>query len=201
MADNAQKTPFGRSMQRFVGQVSKLATHITGKSLPATIVETDNGGMTVNYELTGDPKPHAPRVPMPVLGSRYVREPFQVGEPGMTVSADAYMGGMSGRGGGTADLTQRGNLATSAWAAVGNTSWPTVDKDTLVLTGGPSGVLIRDSETAHATITLTTSEIFMSCGGHTIRINSTGVIIDGRVFLDHVHKDTQPGSGDSGPPL
>jgi hypothetical protein len=150
----------------------------------------------VNYEVTGTQT--LPNTSMPTIGSRYIRQPFQPGEKGMTISGDAYLGGVSGLGGGAADLTQRGNLSTSAWAPVGNSTWPATDPNTLTFIGGPSGVKIQDASGA-TVITLTGSAISMSTGGHTLVINSSGVVIDGKIFLLHEHTLVQTGASDSGP--
>lgn len=199
MADNAQVTPFARSLQRFTSTVSRAATRILGQSVPATLAEISGPIVKVNFEVTHANLPGM--VEMPVLGSRYYRPPYQSGEKGFALSADYFMGGMSGLGGGTADLSQRGNLATAAWTPVGNKSWPGVDPDTNVVTGGPNGITLRDSESPGATITLQNDAIVLSCGGHNITIDSAGVIIDGRIFLLHEHTDVEPGGGISGPVL
>lgn len=198
MADNAQKTPFARSMQRFVGNVARSATRILGQSVPATISEIAGPIVNVNYEVT---TAHLPgKVQMPVVGSRYWRPPYQQGEMGFTVSADYYLGGMSGLGGGVADLSQRANLATQAWLPIGNTSWPSVDPNQATLTGGPDGVLLRDSESPTSFIEITNSSITFSVSGIQIVMNASGIFIDGILWETHQHTDTEPGGGLSGPP-
>lgn len=198
MADNAQKTPFASSLNRWGHKVAKAATNVLGQSVPASLKAAPGPIVEVNYEVKNAALPG--NVQMPVLGSRYYRAPFQAGEKGMAIASDYYMGGMSGLGGGTADLSQHGNLATQAWTPVGHTDWPSVDPNMNVVTGGPSGVLIRNSESPGATFTMTGTAITLSCGGHTIVINSTGVVIDGIRFLTHRHTGvTVGGSPTQGP--
>jgi len=175
MADNAQKTPFSRSMQRFTSGVAKQANRILGKSVPATISKIAGPIVTVNYEVQNANLPG--QVQMPVLGSRYYRPPYVQGEKGFAVSSDYYLGGMSGLGGGTADLSQRGNLTTQAWAPVGNSGWPSVDPNTNVVTGGSNGVLIRDSEGAACTLALTSSGVVITIGANVVTISSSGVTV------------------------
>jgi hypothetical protein len=197
VADNAQKTPFGQSLNRWGTAVAQSAIEVLGKSLPAIVSKVAGAIVTVNYQVTG--KQVLSQVSMPVLGSRYLRLPFRAGAKGMTISADAYLGGMSGQGGGTADLTQQGNLATSAWSPVGSTDWPSVDPNTTVIVGESGGVLIKDSEIGSSTLAITGSSITLSAGGHTVVINATGVVIDGKIFLLHEHTLVQTGTSDSGP--
>jgi hypothetical protein len=83
---------------------------------------------------------------------------------------------------------------------LGNTDFHPTDPNTLVLYGYTAAQL-RDSVAGNATISLTATAITLACGGHSIVINSTGVVIDGKVFLTHQHTDVQGGSGDSGPVL
>lgn len=196
MAGNEQKTPFAQSFMRFSRQTANVATQVLGKSLPASIAKVMNALVTINYEVTGNQKP--PNVTMPVLMSRYVRFPIQSGDLGGTVSFDAYMGGVSGLGGGTADLSQRGNLATSVWHPVSHADWPTEDTSKLTLTGGPNGIKMKDSA-GTAIVTIDATGINMSFGGHTLVINSTGVVIDGKIFLTHEHTLVQTGTSDTGP--
>lgn len=192
---DAQKNPFGRSMQRFAASVSKAVEGLAGKSFPATIGERVAGGIVkINYELTGENTYPTPKVP--VVGSKYIRQPFQPGEKGMTVSTDTYLGGMSGQGGGTADPGQKGNLGSQAWMPVGSADWAAEDPDTLVFTGGPNGIKLQVGSTV---ITMTSSEINASAGGHTIVINSAAVTIDGKQFLPHTHNNVAFGTTTSGP--
>lgn len=193
---DAQKNPFGLSIQRFTKAAAKAVEGLVGKSYPATVGERTGAGiLKINYELTGENTYPTPQVP--VIGSKYHRLPYQPGEKGMTISADTYLGGMSGQGGGTADPGQKGNLGSQAWLPVGSADWAHEDPDTHVIIGGPNGVLIKDA-TGAAVITLTASGINMSFGGHTVVINSSGVIIESRDFLLHTHKNVTSGAGTSG---
>lgn len=197
MSGNQQKTQFGQFLNEWGKQVAASAIQKMAKSFPATIAKVVGNMITVNYEVTGTLKP--PQVTMAALMSRYLRYPLQNGDPGMTVPADYFMGGMTGLGGGVGDQTQRGNLATSTWHPVSNTGWPAVDPTQTTITGGPGGLLLRSDEGGGATLLLTTSEISASCAGHTLVINSSGVVIDGKIFLLHEHTLVQTGTNDSGP--
>ncbi|AWF34484.1 hypothetical protein CSC17_5347 [Klebsiella oxytoca] len=60
------------------------------------------------------------------------------------IPADTYIGGMSGLGGGVADLTQPTNLSALVYLPISNTEWQDVDGQ-VVTVYGPEGVTLRDS--------------------------------------------------------
>lgn len=133
---------------------------------------------------------------MAVAGTRYCRSPIQAGDLGFATTADAYLGGVTGLGGGTADLTQRGNLSALVWVPVGNKSWPTIDATSQHL----------ESANGLFTVDVANSGITLSYNGSAlIQLNSSGqVIINGRVFMNHDHgpgtyvAGSTPVTGDSG---
>jgi hypothetical protein len=161
--------------------------------------------VTVAFDVTGAVLPQAT---MPVLGAEYIRLPIKVDDKGVTFPVNVYTGGVSGLGppGSAADFnTQQFNLSTLVWMPCGNANWSTVDP-TAVTIYGPNGVVLRDTA-GDTTFTLTPSGITVSgetsltfaVGSHSIVINSSGVTIDGVLFLAHTHSAVQTGSGVSGP--
>lgn len=173
MADNTQKTIFGKSLRRIASHAAHVATAMMGKTVPATITSISGAIVTTNYEVQNS---HLPgNVQMPVLGNRYYRPPYVKGEKGMALSADYYLGGMSGLGGGTADTSAHGNLSTQVWAPIGSTAWPAVDQNANVVTGGSSGILLRDSEGATCTFTLTSTGVTITIGSCIVTITSSGI--------------------------
>jgi hypothetical protein len=207
---NTQKTPLSRTLPQFVQQ--KVLDQISqlGLGVPGHVTVVDGAIVTVSFDVTGLT---LPLVQMPVAESAYVRLPIQVGDKGVAIPATWYLGGVSGLGGGTADTTQRGNLATLVWFPVGNQGWPSVNPNALVLQG-PDGVVEQDAG-GNTTSTLTPNgvavsaketyaitagtSITFSVGGVSIVINASGVTIDGVPFLPHTHSGVESGSDDSGP--
>lgn len=150
MANNAQKTHLARELNQFAAKKALDAIQKLGKALPASIVAVSGSIVTVKFELNS---PFTlPQVTMPILGSQWARVPTQVGDKGVVQPADAYLGGMSGLGGGIADLTLPGNLSALVWMPVGNTDWDTVDPNQYVIYG-PNGAVIRDSN-SNTTVTV-----------------------------------------------
>ena len=151
--------------------------------------------VTVNFELNGPIT--FPQIEVPQAISRYARPPTQVGDKGFVISADAYLDGVTGLGTGTATYNQPPpNLSALVFFPLANTSFPTVDANAYNITG-PNGCVIKD-DSGSSVITLTPSSITLSCGGHSIVIDSGGVKIDGRVFLTHKHSGVQTGGGNTG---
>lgn len=208
-SDNNQTTPFSQSMNRFAEQKSQAELQATGRSLPASVVKVMGSIVEVKFEVQ-DPVYTLVNVTIPLFGPEYIRYPIQVGDKGFVVAADAYLGGMSGLGGGVANLTQRGNLTCLVFIPIGNKNWTKVADSNAVTIYGPDGVALRDTQnkssvvvlpssialtTANATITMTNGNINLTAGGHTVVINSTGVTIDGKVFLLHTHIDETSTTG------
>lgn len=144
-ATNAQKTAFARSLERFADRKVNSWLEQEGQNLPCTVAEVVSSGIVkVNFEITNTNRTLS-QIVVPVLCFEYVRYPIQKGCKGMVISADAYLGGMSGLGGGTADLTVRPNLSNLAFVPLGNSGWSAADDPNAVVIYGPDGVILRDS--------------------------------------------------------
>jgi hypothetical protein len=156
MASNAQKTPLARSLNDFAAGRAQNAIQRLGKVLPCSVVKVAGAIVTVKFEVREAPftLPHAT---MPVFGPEYIRYPIQVGDKGMAVAADAYLGEMSGLGVGSADLSQRANLSQLVFLPHGHAKWFPVDGNAVVLYG-PNGVVLRD-QFGSCTLTLTPHSI------------------------------------------
>lgn len=215
---NAQKTAFARALNQFAEQKVNQKLKQLGKALPCQVVAREGQIVRVSFDINSGFT--LPQVTMPIATSLYDWVPLQPGDFGVTQAADTYLGGASGLGGGTADLSLRANLSTLEFVPVSNTAWTVPDTNQRVVQG-LTGVLLRDTGAANtfdmtastttlntpgdititsgATLSASATEITLSAGGHTIVINSTGVIIDGRVFLVHEHSGVSPGGADTGP--
>lgn len=201
MADSFLKQPLGQNLNDLSTKRAEDAIQLLGKALPATIVAVNKAGtiVTVKFELGAIPFT-LPRVRMPVLTSEYIRAPLAIGCRGFVIPADAYLGGMSGLGGGTADLTQQSNLGALVFAPIGNMDFQNVGA-TVVTLYGPGGVTIRDS-TGACKIELTPSGITITLpGGGNVTVNGGDVIADGISLKTHVHGGVEPGGGVTGVPV
>lgn len=216
MTGNTQKTPLQRSITQFATAKASDAIQKLGKALPASVVSIKGSIVTVKFEVQDTVFNTLPNVQCPLFGPEYIRYPIQTGCKGVVFPADAYLGGMSGLGGGVANLTQPANLTTLVFFPIANTAWKAVDSNILTLYG-VNGTTIQDtvnnaskvavtptSVTTTAanngsTITQTQSSITLSCAGHTLVINGSGILLDGILFATHDHINSQPGIGVTGP--
>lgn len=210
MADNALKTPLSWSLNQFVDGKTSSAMSMLTKQLPCHVVKVVSSQIvTVAFDVnTGYT---LPQVTMPVATSEYVRHPIQVGDKGYAKGADVYLGGVSGLGGGTADMTRRGNLTSLCFQPLGNTNWTKVDNNALTMYG-PNGVVIEDTKKG-TTITLSPTDLKIVLNkagdvtitlqsGHKVQINGdlnvSGTMTAGK--FTHVHGGVQPGSGQTQQP-
>ena len=181
-ATNALKTPLARSLEQFANRKVRSALELLGHSLPCTVAAvTSSGIVKVNFELTNVPFT-LPQITVPVMAFEYVRYPIQTGCKGMVISADAYLGGMSGLGGGTADLTFRPNLSNLVFVPLGNSAWSAADDPNAVVIYGPDGVILRDSK-SKVVLTLSPTACTLTLpSGVPLTVNGS-VIVDGNLQL------------------
>lgn len=200
-----QKTPLSRTLSRFAKRKALDEIAELGLGLPGHVVSVAGAIVTVEFDVRGAT---LEQVTMPIAGSLYVRIPVQIGDLGVAVPCDAYLGGVSGLGGGTATLTRRGNLSTLMWVPIGNASWAPTD---YVVCQGPNGVQLQDLSGAvvatfdktsgvsmtfgSGSIAMNSSGITLSFGGKSIVINSSGVTIDGIPWDSHKHPGVTTGTG------
>lgn len=193
------KLPLALSLNDFARKKVFDQLQIEGKALPATVVSVAGSIVTVEFAVTS--LYTLPQITCPLFGPEYIRYPIQKNCRGVVFAADVYMGGMSGLGGGTADLSQRANLTTLVFFPCGNVDFFEVDPNALVAYG-PNGVVLRDQGGA-STLTLTPTDlttntpetvtinagtsITLNVGGINIVINSEGVFIQGILWLPHTH--------------
>jgi hypothetical protein len=145
--------------------------------------------------IAGQTNPTLPSVTIPIATSYYDWLPVRVGDTGVAVSADAYLGGISGLGGGVASLARPGNLTALVFLPVAHASWSVPDATQRVVQGA-GGVLVRDTSN-HSSINTTPEAITMICQGHTLVMNATGLVFDGIVFGTHAHDQGNDSHGDT----
>jgi hypothetical protein len=144
--ENVQKTPFSKGMNGFVDTKTATFGALQGKAYPASVVSMDktNTIATVQIEVQDDTLTY-PNIVCPVFGPQFIRYPLKKGDKGLVLSADAYMGGMSGLGGGNADLTQTGNLSNLVFFPCGNADFNNASNaDKVVIGQGTKGVYLQD---------------------------------------------------------
>jgi hypothetical protein len=202
------KNPLNLNLSIFAKGKVADGLQLTGKALPCTVAKVVSSGIvTVNFEVNAAPFT-LPQVTVPIAYSEYVRYPIQVGDKGFVTSADVRLGGITGLGSGTPDLTRPANLSALVFVFLGNTEWsPPTDKQSVEIYG-PNGVIIRDKNST-TTITLTPSGITIKLGGditinsngHNVNVTGGGDVKAGSIsLLHHTHSGVSTGTGNTGPP-
>jgi len=134
MANNDQKTPLAKSLNRIGDRRAADAVAALGRGLPCTVLEVVSPGVVlVNFEV--EPVPFAlPQVKMPVCKHPSVQYPIKAGDPGVALSADLRTGALTGLGGGKARLTDTvGTLAAMTFFWLGSLSEQALDPEALCL--------------------------------------------------------------------
>jgi len=202
-SDNRLKTPVAASLNQLARQRASDGIQSLPKGIPAQVVSRTNQIVTVAFQMqvggTGAPFTLV-QADYPISTSALDWLPINKGTNGLLLPSDFYLGGISGQGGGTADYSQRGNLATLVFHPITNTSQtipPGGDTDKRGVYG-PNGVVVSDVGGACALTCDKTSGGTWTFNGHTIELASDGIYLDGIKWDSHTHDDPQGGT--VGPP-
>lgn len=195
------KNPLGTSLNAVAQKRAADAMQRQGKSLPARVESVVSSGIvTVSFSVNAAPFT-LPQVTIPIAGSEYVRLPIQVGDKGMVIAADARLGGVSGLGGGTPDLTQPGNLTALAFVWLGSTGWSETDDPQALVLYGPNGAVIRTTD-GMSKVTVDSAGVVVD--GDQVTINAARIDLNGDVYINgqrytlHKHSGVQTGGGQTG---
>lgn len=219
MGNNAQKTFLGRTLSAFAEGKVQDGFQLQGKAFPVSIVTVNNWSVIVKFEVNAAPFT-LPNIEVPLSNSLYERPPFQVGDKGWVRPADARLGGVSGLGSGTADLSLPANLAALVFEPISNTNWDAPPDKNAYLIQGPNGFILRDIGNDYSVIgndtnitikygstlfAVDSDTISATASGNSIVVNPSGVAITGALtingapYLAHMHSGVQSGGSDTGP--
>ena len=193
---NFQKTPLAPSLNRIAVQNVATQMQKLGKSLPCSVVAVNGSMVTVKFEINATQT--LPQITIPKAEGQWIRSPTQVGDVGLTIPADVYLGGISGLGGGVASTVQPPNLTALVWIPVAAKSFSSANTNAALISG-PQGVVIQ-TEDGTSKIVVNESGITLTYGGKVVTLNGSGFTIDGLQFGTHYHTGVQPGSGNTGGP-
>ena len=205
-----------QDLQAIVLRAVHTVMDIMGKSLPCHVVETAGQIVTVAFDMPVGAPWILPQITLPVASSPYDYLPLQVGDTGFTVPADAYLGGISGLGGGQATWARPGNLDALVFVPVGKQSFSPANASARIIQG-PDGWIAQTTQGTTCTavgnqngITLTygstqivmnSTSISLTAGGQTVTLDSSGFAIGGIEFGTHEHTGVTTGTGTSGGPV
>jgi len=173
---SAQKTPFAVSMNNFAEQKISAYEQILGQVYPCSVIEVNevNAIVTVNFEVDNQGLFTLPQVTCPIIGSKYIRIPVQVGDTGICISASTKIGNITGLGSGLPTLTPASNLGALVFVPIGNANWQITDLNSIVLFS-PNGDSI---------VTIGNDQIKLAFQDKNIIINATGITINGDVQVN-----------------
>ena len=149
--------------------------------MPCHVKAVDGAIVTVSFDIVStDPNQPVtlPDVTCPIFGPEYIRYPIQVGDLGVVIPIDFYIGGVSGLGGGVANFTQRGNLSTLVFFPIGNANWTASDDANALVMYGPDGVILRPENTKDL-VKVEPGKITLSINnGFRLIITATGITLE-----------------------
>jgi hypothetical protein len=207
MAENYAKLAIQKNANQLAINRAQQAIQNTGRALPCRVVKVSGATVTVAFELNSAPWT-LPQITIPKAESPWIRMPTQVGDKGITMPGDAYLGGVSGLGGGTATLARPGNLSALVFVPVSNKGSAPIDQNAAQIEG-PNGAIVQTADgtssavvnTAGVTLTFETtslvvnaSGITMTFGSQTIVLDESGLSINGESYQNHTH-GYFPGTG------
>lgn len=144
MSGNYERLPIQRSNNDLAKTRAAEAIQQTGRALPCTVTAVDGALVTVSFEVNSQWT--LPPLTLPKAESQWLRAPVQVGDVGLTVPADTFLGGISGHGSGIADVrVNYGNLSTLVWVPVAAVSFQATPDPDKAWVNGPNGAALSDS--------------------------------------------------------
>ncbi|MDP9651706.1 hypothetical protein [Paraburkholderia caledonica] len=202
MSDDFSKLWFQQNLNRSAVNKAQQAIGALGRALPCRVTAISGGIVTVEFELDSAPWT-LPPITIPKAESPWIRMPTQVGDKGVTMPADAYLGGVSGLGGGTADMRRRGNLSALVFVPVSNFNSAPDDVNAAQVCG-PNGAIMRTTQGTTSSVVTDANGTTVTYGATSLRVDASGVTItaggktfsfgaagatmgNGVVFEDHAH--------------
>lgn len=223
MTDNSAKLWFQKNANQLAINRAQQAIENTGRALPCRVTKVTGAIVTVAFEVNSAPLT-LPPITIPKAESPWIRMPTQVGDKGVTMPADVYLGGVSGLGGGVASMARPGNLTALVFVPISNSGSPPIDQNAAQVQG-PNGAIIQTTDgvpssvvTNQAGTTITFGEVSLvvnasgvtvTVAGETFALGASGVnstlplvvpdvIVPNGSVNGHVHPGVQTGSGDTG---
>lgn len=175
MADYYDKLSVQKSANQLAINRARQAIENTGRALPCRVVKVSGSIVTVAFEVQNSPQ-SLPNITIPKAESPWLRMPTQAGDKGVTMPSDAYLGGVSGLGGGTATMTRRGNLSALVFVPVSNSGAGPIDPDAAQVQG-PNGVISRTTQGITSQVVTDQTGTTITYGDVSFTVNAAGITI------------------------
>lgn len=156
MPDDFLKLPLQSSLNRAATARAEEAIQNTGRALPCKVTAVEGSIVTVTFEANIPYQQpdgtiavyQLPPITLAKAESQWMRSPTQVGDFGLTLPADTFLGGISGIGTGVADTgVDYGNLSGTrlVWVPVAALSFASAPSPAQAYVNGPEGVFVSDT--------------------------------------------------------
>lgn len=182
MSDDFAKLWLQGNLNQMAITRAQQAIKSLGRALPCRVTAVTGKIVTVEFQMDTSPWT-LPPITIAKAESPWLTHPTQVGDEGMTVPADVYLGGITGLGGGNADIRQRGNLTTLVFLPVGNKSFASIDPNAAQLQG-PNGTILRTTAGTTSSVVTNSNGTTITFGATTLVVNAAGITltVDGQTF-------------------
>lgn len=172
MANNSDKLWLQKRLNEGAIQRAREAIHQIGRALPCTVTSVSGAMVTVKFEVDSSPWT-LPQITIPKAESNWVRMPTQVGDKGITVPADTYIGNISGTSSTIPKIDVRpANMAALVFMPVSNSHSPPPDQNAATVQG-PNGAIIQTTTGTASSITTDTSGTVVTYGSNTVTLNGS----------------------------
>lgn len=179
MADNFAKLWVQKNLNQTAINRAQQAINSLGRALPCRVTAVDGAIVTVAFEVNATPWT-IPEITIPKAESPWIRMPTQAGDKGITMPADVYLGGVSGLGGGVANMSRPSNLSALVFVPISNANSDPIDPDAAQIEG-PNGAIIRTTEGTTCSIVANQSGITLTFGANSVVIDASGIHFTGPV--------------------
>lgn len=176
MANNHDKLWFQSRANQTAIQRAREAILQLGRSLPCRIVAVSGAMVTVAFEV--DSAPWAlPQITIPKAESNWIRMPTQVGDLGITIPADTYIGNISGVTTSIPSINVKpGNLSALVFVPVSNANSPPQDQNAAICQG-PNGFVGQTTTGTASSAVVNTSGTTVTYGANTVKLDGTSATV------------------------
>lgn len=183
MAENYDKLWLQKTSNQLAVTRAQQAIKSLGRALPCRVIAVSGAVVTVAFEVNAAPWT-LPNITIPKAESNWVRMPTQVGDKGYTAPADAYLGGVSGLGGGVATMLQRGNMTSLVFTPISNANSGPIDQNAAQIQG-PNGAIIQTTSGTTSSVVTNQEGTTITFGTTTLTVNAAGITltVDGQTFV------------------
>ncbi len=199
MADNYSKLWIQKTLnEAAINRVNEIIQS-TGNALPCSVIGVSGSIVTIQFQVDAAPWT-LPNITIPKAESPWIRMPTQIGDLGMTIPADVYLGAISGLGITVPKIDVRpGNLSALVFVPISNKNSPPIDQNAAQIEG-PNGAIIRTTQGTTSsivvnqngttvtygsvTIVVTSSGVTMTVGSDSIALTSSGITLNGATTIN-----------------